>query len=154
MRVVVGSDHAGVALKAELVEHLRAGGHEVIDVGTHDERSVDYPAYGVKIGEAVAAGEGELGIAICGTGLGIAMAANKVPGIRAGACSEPFSARMARQHNDANVLAIGARVVAPSYAAMIVDEFLAASFLGGDQPRHLRRIEQLAALDRGERLPE
>ena len=139
-RIVLGSDHAGFALKEELEAHLKEAGHEVEDLGTHDDGSVDYPDFGHAVARAVIDGKAELGLLVCGTGLGVSMAANRHAGVRAAACSEPFSARMARQHNDANVLCIGARVVGSGLARDIVDAFLDAEFEGG---RHQRRVDKI-----------
>ena len=144
MRIAAGSDHAGLRLKAALIEHLRAKGVEVTDVGTYTAESCDYPDYAVAVAEKITSKDADLGLLVCGTGVGISMAANKVPGIRAAAVSDTFSAAATRQHNDANVLCLGERVVGPGLAAMIVDAFLAASFEGG---RHQRRIDKITALE-------
>ena len=135
MKIAIGNDHAAVALKNEIAQHLRDLGHEVVNFGTDTNDSVDYPVYGFKVANAVASGECELGVAICGTGIGISMAANKVKGIRCACCSDPYSARMAREHNNANILAFGARVVGPELAKMMVDEWLGATY----NHRHDRR---------------
>ena len=140
MIIAVGSDHNGYPLKLALAEHLRRLGHTVVDVGCDDPSPTDYPIYGERVGRAVASGECGLGVAACGTGVGISLAANRVPGIRAAVCSDPYTAEYARRHNDANVLAFGARVVAPELAAMILDRFLEARFEGG---RHLKRVAML-----------
>lgn len=137
MKIGVGSDHAGFELKQELAEHLRGRGHEVVDYGAPNAERTDYPVYGRIVGEAVAAGEVELGVLVCGTGVGISISANKVHGIRCACVSEPFSAKLSRQHNDANVLALGARVVGIDLAKMIVDCWLDAEFEGG---RHADRV--------------
>lgn len=147
MKVAIGSDHAGYPLKAEIVPYLAELGHEVLDLGTNSTDSTDYPIYGARVGRAVVDGDAELGIVICGSGIGISIAANKVRGVRAGACSEPYSARMARKHNNANVIGFGARVVGVDLAKMIVDEFLATPFAG---ERHTRRVAELTTLDGGE----
>jgi ribose 5-phosphate isomerase B len=144
MRIVAASDHAGLALKAQLVEALRARGHEITDLGTHDGKSVDYPDYAALLGQKVAGGEAAWGLLVCGTGVGMSIAANKVPGVRAAVVSEPFSARMARQHNDANVLCLGERVVGPGLAGEILDTFLGASFEGG---RHAGRVAKLSRIN-------
>ena len=123
---------------------LEEKGYEVLDLGTNSTESCDYPVYGEKVGKAVAAGEAKLGIAICGTGLGISLAANKVKGIRACVCSEPYTAKLSRMHNDSNVLAFGARVIGVELAKMIVDEWLNASFEGG---RHQRRVDMLMDIE-------
>ncbi len=137
MKIVVASDHAGVELRQEMADEARALGHEVTDLGPAPGVAIDYPVNGAKVGRLVAAGEYDLGMLVCGTGVGISIAANKVPGIRAVVCSEPFSARLSRQHNDSNVLAVGARVVGPGLARMIVNQWLTAEFEGG---RHARRV--------------
>lgn len=137
MRLVVASDHAGVELRQEMADEARSLGHEVVDLGPAPGEAIDYPVNGAKVGRLVAAGEYDLGMLVCGTGVGISIAANKVRGIRAVVCSEPFTAKLSRQHNNSNVLAVGARVVGPGLARMIVREWLAAEFEGG---RHARRI--------------
>ena len=144
MRIALGSDHAGWALKEHLRGTLAAAGHEVVDCGTDGEARCDYPAFAVAVARVVAEGRAERGVLVCGTGIGMAMAANKVPGIRAANCNDLFTARLARLHNDANVLTVGSRVVAPAQAEAIVGEFLLGPFEGG---RHSARLEQLAALD-------
>ncbi|MDR3276821.1 MAG: ribose 5-phosphate isomerase B [Treponema sp.] len=144
MKIAIGNDHRAFRLKCEIRDYLAGKGHEMIDAGAHDEAGSDYPVYGRAVAELVAQGRAELGIAICGTGAGISIAANKVRGIRAVVCSEPYTARLARQHNNANVLAFGARVIGIDMAKMIVDEWLAASFEGG---RHQSRIDQISALE-------
>jgi ribose 5-phosphate isomerase B len=144
MRIAVGSDHAGIEMKAALLEHLRSGGHEVTDLGTYSTESVDYPDVGAAVGHAVAKGDQELGVCVCGTGIGISIAANKVRGVRAAVVHDVSSARLAREHNDANVICFGARLVGPVVAADAVDVFLSTRFDGG---RHLRRIEKIAALE-------
>ncbi len=138
-KIVMGADHAGVGLKDELKAHLVAGGFEVDDLGTHDTASTDYPDYAHRVATAVAGGQG-VGILVCGTGIGMSMAANRHPGIRAALCADTFSARMTRLHNDANVLCLGARVVGGGLAQDIVDAFLGASFEGG---RHARRVSKI-----------
>lgn len=144
MRISIGSDHAGFPLKTHLVEWLTAQGHEVDDRGTHDTESVDYPPICADVGHQVADGAAELGIVIGGSGQGEQIAANKVPGVRASLCHCLYTARMARAHNNANVLAMGARVVAAGLAEEITETWLATPFEGG---RHQRRVDQLAALD-------
>lgn len=144
MNIGVGGDHGGYELKTEIAAYLTSLGHEVTDYGSHSGARVDYPEYGRVVGEAVAAGHVDLGIAICGSGVGISVAANKVRGVRCSCVSEPYSARLARLHNDANVLAMGGRVVGVELAKMIVDEFIGTKPEGG---RHAERREQLAALD-------
>ena len=144
MKWYAGCDHAGLPLKRHLVEVLRAQGDEVIDLGTNDEASVDYPHYGAEVGRRVAAEPGVLGLVVCGRGIGISIAANKVPGVRCALVHDAFTAEMARRHNDANVVAMGARVVGAGVAEHALAAFRATAFEGG---RHGRRVEQLSALD-------
>ncbi len=145
MRIILGADHGGFALKEEIEDHLIKLGHDVFDYGTHDgESSVDYPDYGRPVAEAVVAGEYDLGVICCGTGIGISLAANKVRGARAALCTDCYMARMAREHNNANLLALGGRVVGPDLALEIVDAFLAAEFQGG---RHARRVGKIMAIE-------
>ena len=139
--IAVGSDHGGFELKKEVMAHLDARGLEYKDFGTYSDASCDYPVYGKAVAKAVASGECERGIIICGTGIGISIAANKVHGIRAALCGDCFSAEATRQHNDANVLALGARVVGPGLALKIVDTFLDTPFSNSE--RHIRRIEMI-----------
>lgn len=146
MRVALGADHAGYELKEVILKHLEAQRLTVHDLGTNSADSVDYPRYGFSVGKAVGEGKADLGIVICGTGQGMAIAANKMAGIRAAVCSDTFSARAAREHNDANVLSLGARVIGEGLALDIVDMFLKTKFLGG---RHARRLELIADLERG-----
>ena len=146
MRVALGSDHGGYELKETIRKHLEAQRLEVQDLGTHTTASVDYPAYGFAVGNAIIKGEADLGIAICGTGQGISMAANKITGIRSAVCSETFSARMAREHNNANVLSLGARVIGAGLALDIVDIFLKTEFAGG---RHAHRVDLISNIERG-----
>ena len=139
--IAIGSDHGGFELKKEVMAHLDARGLEYKDFGTYSDASCDYPVYGKAVAKAVASGECERGIIICGTGIGISIAANKLHGIRAALCGDCFSAEATRQHNDANVLALGARVVGPGLALKIVDTFLDTPFSNGE--RHIRRIEMI-----------
>lgn len=139
--LALGCDHVGFSIKQDIVDHLHQRGIRVIDKGTHSTARVNYPDYGHAVARAVVSGEADGGILICGTGVGISIAANKVPGIRAVVCSEPYSARLSRQHNDTHILAFGARVVGVDLAKMIIDSWLEATFEGG---RHRARI---AALD-------
>ena len=139
--IAIGSDHGGFELKQAIMAHLDKRGLEYKDFGTYDKASCDYPEYGKAVAHAVASGEYERGIIICGTGIGISIAANKVHGIRAALCGDCFSAEATRQHNDANVLALGARVVGPGLALKIVDTFLDTPFSNGE--RHIRRIEMI-----------
>jgi len=144
VRIAVGSDHAGYTLKQSLAEHLRRSGHQVDDCGTHSTERVDYPDFGAAVGQAVASGKAERGVCVCGSGNGIAMAANKVPGIRAAVAHDATSARLARAHNDANVLCIGERLVSDEVAREALDAWLAAAFEGG---RHEARVAKLNALN-------
>lgn len=142
--IAIGSDHGGFALKQEIMKHLEERQLEYIDFGTYSSDSCDYPQYGAAVGRAVADGSCERGILICGTGIGISISANKIHGVRAALCGDCFSAEMTRRHNDANIVALGARVVGPGLALKIVDTFLDTEFEGG---RHARRIEQMMALE-------
>jgi ribose 5-phosphate isomerase B len=144
-KVIAGSDHAGLALRAEAVRAAKARGFEVEDVGPFAGDSVDYPDYARQVADAVAAGSARFGILVCGTGIGMSIAANKVKGVRAAVCTTEFEARMARAHNDANVLCIGERVVGGGLGAAIVSAFLAEPFEGG---RHARRVEKIGAMER------
>ena len=144
MKIVIGCDHAAYEMKEAVKAKLEADGYEVMDVGCYSNESVDYPKYGHAVGKAVASGEADKGIAICGTGIGISLAANKVRGIRCAVCSEPYSAKLSRMHNNSNVLAFGARVVGIEMAKMIVDAWLTASFEGG---RHQRRVDMIMAIE-------
>ena len=144
MKIGIGNDHSALELKAEIIGFLKEKGHEVIDYGTNSTESCDYPVYGEKVARAVAAGEVDQGILICGTGLGISLAANKVKGIRAAVCSEPYTAMMARLHNDCNILAFGARVIGPEMAKMIVRTWLDTEFEGG---RHQRRVDLITKIE-------
>ena len=144
MKIGVANDHSAVDMKKQVVEYLVEKGYEVINYGTDSYESCNYPEYGEKIAHAVVNGEVELGIAICGTGLGISLAANKVHGIRAAVCSEPYTARMAREHNNANILAFGARVIGIETAKMILDEWLNAEFKGG---RRQDRVDMIMAIE-------
>lgn len=149
MKVALGADHGGFELKETIRRHLETQGIEVQDFGTHSKDSVDYPKYGFAVGSAIIKEKADLGIVVCGTGLGISMAANKIPGIRAAVCSETFSARMAREHNNANILALGARVIGVGLALDIVDIFLKTEFIGG---RHALRISLISDIERGEEI--
>jgi len=147
VRVAIGSDHAGYVLKTELVEFLGGAGHDVLDLGTDSEEPVDYPIYCARVAHAVAGGDAERGIVLGGSGQGEQISANKVAGIRAALCNDLYTARMSRLHNDANVLSIGARIVAAPLAREIVSLWLSTEFEGG---RHVARLEQIAAIERGE----
>lgn len=146
LRIAIGADHAGLALKDRLRAHLEAGGHQVEDVGTHDAASVDYPDFAAAVGRRVSSGEAERGVLVCGTGVGMAMAANRIPGVRAACCNNLFVAGLSREHNDANVLTLGAREVAGEHAEAILKTFLETAYAGG---RHQRRIDKLAGLETG-----
>ena len=137
--LAIGCDHAGYELKQEIIKHLEEKGIEYKDFGCYSEEAVDYPVYGKLVGHAVADGECEKGILICGTGIGISIAANRIAGIRPALCADCFSAQATREHNDANILALGARVVGPGLAVKITDTFLHTDFSGDE--RHRRRIE-------------
>lgn len=143
-RIVLSSDHSAVQLRQTIARHIAAQGWEVVDIGPETTESTHYPQHGAAAAQRVASGDCRLGIVICGTGQGIMMAANKVKGIRCGVCSDTFSARMIREHNDANMLSIGARVVGEGLALDIVDAFLKAGFEGG---RHANRVDMLKALE-------
>jgi ribose 5-phosphate isomerase B len=145
MRIGVGNDHSALELKAELVAFMQQMGHEVVDFGTNSTDSCDYPVYGEKVARAVVAGEVDKGVLICGTGLGISLAANKVDGIRAAVCSEPFTAKMSRAHNDCNILSLGARVVGSELAKMIVETWLTTEFEGG---RHQKRVDLISEIEK------
>ena len=143
-RIAIGADHAGYQVKESIKRFLEQAGYAVEDVGTFSEESVDYPDFARAVAERVAGGKENLGVLVCGTGMGMAVAANKVPGIRAAVAHDKMTARLAREHNDANVLTLGARVVDPGQAIEIVREFLSAQFAGG---RHQRRIDKIAEMD-------
>ena len=140
MKIAVASDHGGFALKEKVKEHLIERGFDVEDLGTHSEESVDYPVYGKACGEAVASGKADLGVVVCGTGIGISIAANKVKGIRCGLCTSVEMAHLTKQHNNANILALGGRTTEPELALKIVDEWLYTEFEGG---LHQRRVDML-----------
>lgn len=142
--IAIGSDHGGYSLKQVIMKHLDERGLEYHDFGTYNEESCDYPDYGEAVARAVASGEYERGIVICGTGIGISISANKVKGIRAALCGDCYSAEMTRRHNDANILAMGARVLGPGLALKIVDTFLTTEFEGG---RHARRIALISDIE-------
>ena len=144
MKIAIGNDHTAIELKNIIKEFVEEKGYEVIDLGTNSTESCDYPIYGEKVGRAVADGQADLGIAICGTGVGISLAANKVKGVRACVCSEPYSARLSKQHNNSNIIAFGARVIGVEMAKMIVDEWVNAKYEGG---RHQVRVDMLAEIE-------
>lgn len=145
MKIALGSDHGGFRLKSEIIKHLKNKGIEYNDFGTLNEESCDYSDFAVQVAEAVAAKEYDFGILVCGTGIGISIAANKVPGVRAALCSDTFSAHATREHNDANILALGERVVGAGLALDIVDTFLDSKFEGG---RHQKRIDKIADIEK------
>ena len=144
MKIAIGCDHVGYELKGKVIEHLKEKGIEVKDFGTNSTERTDYPIYGEAVVNAVASKEFDKGILICGTGVGISLAANKVNGIRAVVCSEPYSALLSRQHNDTNILAFGARVVGLDLALMIVDAWLSGTYEGG---RHARRVQMISDIE-------
>jgi ribose 5-phosphate isomerase B len=146
MKVALGADHAGFDLKERLRQLLEGSGHQVVDCGTQSAASTDYPDFAREVARQVTSGEAERGVLACGTGIGMAMAANKVPGARAANCNDIFMAELARRHNDANVLTVGSRVVAPEHAEAIVRTFLETPFDGG---RHQKRIDKITSLDGG-----
>lgn len=144
MKIAMGSDHAGYELKCKISDYLKAQGLEIKDFGTYSTERCDYPVYGAAVTNAVVSGQYDKGILICGTGVGISISANKIRGIRAVVCSEPYSALLSRQHNDTNILAFGARVVGEDLAKMIVDAWLSGTYEGG---RHQGRLDLIAELE-------
>lgn len=146
--IVYGNDHSGVELKKELIPYIEAKGYQVINVGTDTTESVDYPVIGEKVANMVAEGKADFGIAVCGTGLGISLACNKVNGIRACVCSDAYTAKYSRLHNNCNILCFGARVIGPETAKMLIDEFLDTEFEGG---RHARRVDLITDIERRNR---
>lgn len=151
MHIVIGNDHAAVEMKKEIAAYLEGKGIKVTDVGTNSTDSFNYPISGYKVGKMVAEGEADGGIAICGTGVGISLAANKVNGVRACCCSEPYSAEMSKRHNNSNVLCFGARVVGIETAKCIVDAWINASFEGG---RHQKRVDMIMEIQDTQKLDE
>jgi ribose 5-phosphate isomerase B len=147
VKVALGSDHAGFLLKTAVAKHLAGSGHEILDFGTDSEASVDYPKFCARVGRSVAAGEVRFGIVFGGSGQGEQIASNKVHGVRAALCQSEFMARLAREHNDANVLALGGRILGEPFALAIVDAFLTTEFAAG---RHQRRLDQIADIEREE----
>ena len=143
MRIALAADHAGYVLKDELVAWLRETGHDVVDLGTNGPESVDYPQFGAKLADAVASGEAQYGVAVCGSGIGISIAVNRNPACRCARVDDPLSAALAREHNDANVLAMGGRLIGHDMAKACVQAFLGTDFAGG---RHQRRVDQLSKL--------
>ncbi len=148
MRIAMGNDHTALEMKRELKEYLEQAGYTVLDYGTHTAERCDYPVYGEAVANAIVAGEADCGVLICGTGVGISLAANKVRGIRACVCSEPYTARLSKQHNNSNIIAFGARVIGIETAKMILDEWLNASYEGG---RHQKRLDLIAAIEEKQR---
>lgn len=144
MRIAIGNDHTATELKAVIMDYVRELGHEVINFGTDSKESCDYPKYGELVGRAVVAGEADCGILICGTGVGISIAANKVRGVRAGVCSDCATARLIREHNDANIIAFGARIVGSELAKDMVKAYLSAEFQGG---RHQSRVDMFREIE-------
>ena len=151
MNVAIGVDHRGFAIKADLIAILRAAGCEVIDFGAHSDESVDYPDYAAVVGEAVASGQADRGIIVCGSGVGACVAANKLAGVRAGMCHDTYSARQGVEHDNMNVLCLGSGIVGLSLIEELVDAFLGARF-SDDEERYVRRLRKVQALERGERL--
>lgn len=147
MKIALGADHAGFELKERIKQHLLQRGLAVDDVGTHSAESVDYPDFALQVGQAVVNRKADRGILVCGTGIGMAMAANKIPGIRAANVHSEMEAQMSREHNDANVLTVGGRVLEPGTATAIVDRFLSTEFAGG---RHQRRVDKISEIERVE----
>ena len=145
MKIAIGNDHAAVEMKQEIRTYLEEKGYEVINFGTDTHESCNYPEYGEAVGRAVAEGKADCGVLICGTGVGISLAANKVPGVLAAVCSEPTTARLAKEHNNANIIACGARIVGMEAAKSIVDAYLGAEFLGG---RHQKRVDMIYAIEK------
>ncbi len=146
MKLAIGNDHTAVDLKNTIKSHLEQRGVEVLDVGTNSTQSFDYPISGYKVGTLVASGEVDGGVLICGTGVGISLAANKVRGVRACVCSEPYTAALSKRHNNANIVAFGARVVGDEMAKLIVDSWLDATYEGG---RHQRRVDLITKIEEG-----
>lgn len=144
-KVLIACDHGGIELKQQLAADLTSWEYEVVDLGVNAPASVDYPDYALKLGRAVVAGDGELGVLVCGTGIGMSIAANKVPGVRAAMVGDEYSARMARMHNDANVVCLGGRVLGPDRARAILKAFVDAEFEGG---RHQRRLDIITAAEK------
>ena len=145
MRIVIGADHAGFELKRIIADHLRKQGHEIIDKGTDSDKPVDYPDFAEAVGKALINGEGERGVLICGSGVGASVAVNKIPGVRAGLCHDTYSAHQGVEHDDMNVLVLGARVIGAELACELVNSFLAAKYT--DEERHHRRVAKIKALE-------
>ena len=151
MKIAIGNDHVAIEMKKEIKTYLEDKGIEVLDVGTDSPERFHYPVSGYKVARLVADGKADGGVLICGTGVGISLAANKVHGIRACVCSEPYTARLSKQHNNANIIAFGARVIGVEMAKMIVDEWLSAEYLGG---RHQLRVDMIHEIEMTQRLKE
>ena len=151
MKLAIGNDHVAVQMKNEIMEYVRNKGIEIINVGTDSEERFNYPVSGYRVGKMVASGEVDGGILICGTGVGISLAANKVHGVRACVCSEPYSAKLSKQHNNSNIIAFGSRVIGIETAKMIVDEWLNAQYEGG---RHQKRIDMIAEIEETQHLSD
>jgi len=152
MRVAIGNDHAGYLLRAPLTELIESSGHQVVSFGTDNERPVDYPRFAAEVAGAVRDGQADLGVVICGTGIGSSIVANKIEGVYCALCSDPYSARMARQHNDANVIALGARVLGADLAVDILNSFLETQ--PSNEPRHVRRRQQVQQIEAGNELAQ
>jgi len=148
MKIAIAADHGGYQLKTVLVAYLQEKGYDYTDFGTDSEESVDYPAFGKKVGEEVASGRYDRGVVICGTGIGIGISANKIPGIRCALCHDVYSAQATREHNDSNMLSMGGRVIGPGHALMVLEVWLHTDFAGG---RHQRRVEAIAAIEKEHR---
>ncbi len=148
MKIAIGCDHAGFPLKTIIIKTIQKSGHEVLDIGTFSEEPVDYPDYAEKVGRAVQRKEADRGIIVCGSGVGAAVAANKLRGIRAGLCHDTYSAHQSVEHDDVNILALGARVIGSALAVEIVKAFLGAQFNG--EPRHMRRLKKVLEIERSE----
>jgi ribose 5-phosphate isomerase B len=145
MRIAVGADHAGYEMKRDLAAHLARQGHDILDVGTHSPAAVDYPDIAADVASAIRSGQVDRGIIVCGSGAGVAVVASKFPGIRAAVCHDPYTARQAVEHDDLNVLCLGARVIGPALARLLADTFIASTFSGED--RHVRRLAKINAIE-------
>lgn len=145
MRIAVGADHAGYEMKRDLAAHLARQGHDILDVGTHSPVSVDYPDIATDVASAIRSGQVDRGIIVCGSGAGVAVVASKFPGIRAAVCHDPYTARQAVEHDDLNVLCLGARVIGPALARLLAETFIASTFSGED--RHVRRLAKIDAIE-------
>jgi ribose 5-phosphate isomerase B len=151
MRIAIGTDHAGFPIKDAVIKAVQRSGHEVIDLGTDSEQSVDYPDYAEKVGKTIQSGKADRGIVLCGSGIGACIAANKMVGIYAGICHDVYSARQGVEHDDMNVLCLGGRVVDPEFVEVLVGEFLAAEYIGDDpgEERHKKRTEKIKRIEKG-----